>query len=217
MRAMLIFTVVIMMISLPLSVMGEPIKAMHAVELDDPAGDVQNTNDDPGKDVVKLMLASDGKDLQVTMVLDKDISHYLVGHKAGDVLQVNIDTDNNTATGGKTFWGNKEGFEYIVRIRTCIKYKDGEACVGGFSSAHEKFFTSYEVKKFQQGSTSIDDVHDIFWESSRVDIKGNTVVSKISYSDIDVSSGQTIRIAVREADSSYDAKSFFPEIIFTLK
>jgi hypothetical protein len=218
MQKMLLLIAVVMLVVLPCSAMGEPIKAKHSVELDDPAGDVLNEDGDLGKDVVKLVLASDGKDLQVTATLEKEITHYLVGNMAGDLLQINMDTDTNAATGGKTSWGNKEGFEQKVSVRTCIEYKNGgEACVGGMETDHEKYFSSYNVEKLEQGSTSGKNTHDIFWTSPQADITGKTVTSKISYSDIGVSSGQTIRLAIREADSSYDAKSFFPEILFILK
>lgn len=211
--------VVALFIVTPGLVMAETIQAKHEVELEDPAGDVMDGDGDLGKDVRKLVISSDGTELQVTAVLEKDIAHYLAGRKAGDVLQMNIDMDNEAATGGKTFWGGKQGFEYLVSVRTCIAYKDGgEACSGGLSGADpEKYFSSYQVAEFAQGKTDTKNTHDIFWESPRIDIQENVVTSKILYSDLGVSSGQTIRMAVREADSSYDAESFFPDIVFTLK
>ena len=218
MRKMWVLIAVVMLVILPCSSMGESIKAKHSVGLDDPIGDVLNEDGKLGKDVVKLILASDGKDLHVTATLEKEITHYLVGNIAGDLLQINMDTDTNAATGGKTSWGNKEGFEQKVSVRTCIEYKNGgEACVGGMETNQEKYFSSYKVEQLELGSTSGKNTHDIFWTSPRSDITGKTVTSKISYSDIGVSSGQTIRLLIREADSSYDTKSFFPEILFTLK
>lgn len=209
--------VVAVLFLVPLTVTGDPVKAKHAIELDDATGDVLNDGEEPGKDVVKLGISSDGKELLFTVLLDKNVAEYLAGNKAGDVVQVNVDADNDAGTGGKTFWGGKEGFEYVVGVRTCIKYEKGEACAGGLNSVEEGYFSSYGIEKFVQGKTDTKNTHDIFWESPRVDIKGNEVTVPVPYADIAVSSGDTIRLVVREADSSYDEKSFFPDILLTLK
>jgi len=206
-----------LLFALPSAASGEAIQATHAVELEDAAGDVLNEGGDLGKDVVKLQVASDGKELLFTMVLADDVAAYLAGRKAGDVIEVNLDTDNDVATGGKTFWGDKEGFETLVSIRACIQYEDGEACVGGLSSTEKSYFSSYDVGAFAQGATDTTDTHDIFWNSPRTDITGREIVVHVPYTDIGVVSGQTIRMAIREADSTYDAASFFPEVLLTLK
>jgi hypothetical protein len=166
---------------------------------------------------VKVQVASDGKELLFTVALADDIAAYLAGRKAGDVLQVNLDTDNDVATGGKTFWGGKEGFEYLVSIRACIQYENGEACVGGLSSTEKSYFSSYDVGAFAQGAMDTTDTHDIFWNSPRTDITGRELVVHVPYTDIGVASGQAIRMAIREADSTYDVGSFFPEVVLTVK
>jgi len=43
------------------------------------------------------------------------------------------------------------------------------------------------------------------------------VEGKISYADLGVKPGQTIRLAVREADSETNEKGFFPDVVLTLK
>ncbi len=48
-------------------------------------------------------------------------------------------------------------------------------------------------------------------------IRGREVKMTLPYSEIGVSSGQVIRIAIREEDSTFDEKSYFPEVLFTLK
>ena len=202
---------------LPTVAGGDPITASHSVELEDAAGDVLNEGGDLGKDVVKLRVETDGKELLFTVLLADDVAAYLAGRKAGDVIQVNVDADVDSATGGKTFWGGKEGFEYLLSIRTCIRYESGEACAGGLSSPEEGYFSSYEVAEFAQGATDAKNVHDIFWQSSRADITGPEVVVRVPYADLGVSPGQAIRMAIREADSTYDAESFFPDVVLTLK
>lgn len=204
---------------LPSAVMAGAVTAKHSVELKDSAGDVKSHGGDPGKDVVGLKIASDGANLEVTVSLGKDIGYYLEGHKAGDVIQLYLDTDNNEATGGQPFWGSKKGFEYLVGLRTCIAYRGGgEACAGGIKGfTPERYFSSYVVEKIAEGTKTTKKTHDIFWESPRADIKSNIVRTTIPYEEIGVSSGRTIRIAVREYDSTYDDRSFFPDVILTLK
>ena len=195
---------------------AEPIKATHAVELKDPEGDVRNLSD-PGKDVVNVSIKSDGKQLHVAITLQEEIAHYLEGHKAGAVVEIHFDTDNNPATGGEIFWTKNTGFEYVVSIRTCIKYENGEACVGGLGAPSTGFFSSYATKKYEQGSSSANDIHEFMWKSPRKDIMGNIVTTKIPYAEIGVASGQTIRMVVEEKDSNDPKKAYSPDIIFTLK
>lgn len=218
MRKSQMVLIVALFLLLPCTVMAEAVSARHSVELKDSSGDVRNVGGDPGKDVVKVKITSDGKGLQVSVSLKKNIAYYLKGHKAGNLVQLYFDTDNDASTGGKPFWGDNKGFEYLVSVRTCIAYKGGgEACVGGLSLAPEGHFSSYEVETIGQGTNSAKNTHDAFWKSPRTDIKSDTVVATIPYSEIGVASGQTIRIAVREYDSTFDQKSFFPDIILILK
>lgn len=213
---LLVFAVLLLCI--PLAAAAATVTARHSVTLEDASGDVMDHDGHPGKDIVRLIIDSDGQNMKVTTTLQKNIEHYLKGHLAGDVAVLYFDTDTNRETGGKTFWGNKTGFEYQVGVRTCISYKEGgEACAGGLKLTPENYFTSTKVEKFEQGKTSAKSTHDIFWKSPRADITGNTAIASIPYTEIGVSSGQTIRIAIREEDSSFDEKSFFPEVMLTLK
>ena len=97
-------------------------------------GGAGNDGDEPGKDVVKVVLKSDGKNLHVTAHLKENIAYYLKEHMAGNVITLHFDTDNDATTGGKPFWGKKAGFEYLVSLVSCIQYKDGGlACMGSVS------------------------------------------------------------------------------------
>ena len=81
---------------------GEPEKlevrrANGRIELTDPVGDVEpihSSGDYPGLDVVKLALASDGKQIAFAATL-----HDPPGIFALDVLEIFFDTDNKAATG----------------------------------------------------------------------------------------------------------------------
>ena len=124
---------------------AETIKATHTVEWADAEGDVTNL-DDPGKDVVKVSITSDGKEFSVIVTLKDDLKHYLEGHKAGAVIQLHFDMDNNKGTGGEIFWTKNTGFEYVISLRSCIRYEKGEACIGGFDDPITGFFSSYSTK-----------------------------------------------------------------------
>jgi len=185
-------------------------------QLEDAQGDVRNLSD-PGKDVIKVSIKSDGKNLDVVVTLKDDIKHYLEGHKAGAVIQLHFDMDNNPESGGKIFWTKNAGFEYVVSLRSCIRYKNGEACVGGLGGPSTGFFSSYATKQYKQGDTSADDIHEFMWKSPREDILGNIVKTKIPYAEIGAASGQTIRIVIEEKDSDDPKESYSPDIIFKLK
>ncbi len=94
------------------------INARHSVELKDAIGDVRN-DDGPGKDIVKVIINSDAKNLHITAVLKENASYYLK-QTAGYVMRLHFDTDNNPKTGGKPFWSKKSGFEYQVGLTACI-------------------------------------------------------------------------------------------------
>ncbi|MEK6692278.1 MAG: hypothetical protein AABY44_02490 [Nitrospirota bacterium] len=200
---------------------AETLKARHSVELKDAAGDVQSDSKGPGKDVVKVVINSDGKNLRVKAVLKDEISHYLTKGLAGDVLTLHFDTDNNSKTGGKLFWGKSTGFEYKVGLAACIKYQNGGmACSGGLKGSEpSEFVSGYNTEKYEQGKTSSKGIHDVFWisKSPHETIKEREVGITFPYSEIGVSSGQTVRIVIEEQDSTYDEKRYFPEVLLTLK
>lgn len=200
-------------------VQAEPLKARHSISLVDASGDVQEQSGHPGKDVVNLDITSDGKSIRLTLKFQKEIAFYLDGHLAGEVLSVNFDTDNDETTGGKTFWGDKKGFEYRVGLRTCIMYKNGgKVCVGGLKKPSAGYFAAIQTEKYtKQGKPDTKNIHEIFWKSPQQDVKGNQAMFTIPYSEIGAATGQTVRMAIREVDSYFNEKSFFPDILFTLK
>ena len=215
-RITLILVLTIGMVCVANFTSAESIKATHSFELEDAEGDVSNQSD-PGKDVVKVSIKTDGKHFFIAVTLKNNIKHYLEGHKAGTVVQFHLDTDNDQDTGGKIFWTKNTGFEYLIGIRSCIKYKNGEACMGALGGPSTGFFSSYSIKKYDQGGTSANNIHDFMWKSPREDISENIVMTQIPYAEIGVVSGQTIRIVIEEKDSKKPKEAYSPDILFKLK
>ena len=54
-------------------------------------------------------------------------------------------------------------------------------------------------------------------ESTQNDITGKQVEITLPYSAIGIKSGGRMRIAIRESDSSFDDKSYFPMVFFIIK
>lgn len=193
--------------------------AKHKVVLDDPAGDAQEQGDGgPGKDIVKLTIESTGSSLDVTLELADDAAHYLKGHQAGGVAEMNLDTDGDPATGGIAWWNDEAGFEYVVTIRTCIKYEGGHACAGALGGVPEKgYYSSFMVKRYKEGTKQASDTHDDpFWKSPTQPIDGNLVKVSIPYDELGLKPGGTVRMLIREVDGDF-RDSYFPIASLTLK
>jgi len=188
-------------------------KAAGEVTLDDPTGDVQamssSSGEHPGRDVVKLRMASDGTNLTITAQLAAEMS----GTFANDVVQLFVDKDNDASTGREATWSKKTGFDWKVELLACIEYEGGgEACVGG---AGKKATAYYSVAKVTD-TTSGQAVQSV-WDLPKTPIQGNVVESRVSYADLGVESGQTIRLCARESNGAYDESSYFPEVALTLR
>src|SRR5262249_53141739 len=109
-------------------------KPIPAYEYNNPAGDPNPKYGDPiGRNVVKASISRHGSNILVSGTL-KEEEH---GDKAGAVLDLYFDTDGNTATGGRAYWGKdakppRIGYEYRAQLSICTAY-DGSvgACAGG--------------------------------------------------------------------------------------
>jgi hypothetical protein len=193
-------------------------KALHAVEWTDPVGDVQkgSTSDGtrPGFDVVKLGLVSDGTALTINATLKGPIS----GNWGSAVVTLYIDTDNNPATGYKTFWSNIPGFELKAELLACVEYVDGgQACVGSLTGAKVKGYHAIaRLGKMIDTSGNTEEIVGAF-RAVAVPIQGALVSAKLTYKDLGVKPGQTIRLVARETDGPFDATAEFPLTLFTLK
>ena len=198
-------------IAVALFVAGEQ-SAKGSVSFDDPTGDVRpmssGDGEVPGRDVTRLEIASDGKDFIVTVTLAADLS----GTMAGDVVEIFLDTDGDPATGKPALWGDKTGFEQKVELFACVKCANGgSACVGGAGSTPTAYYAVATSKNTETGETA----QDIF-SVPQTPIEGRVVSSKVSYADLGVQAGQTIRIYTRESNGAFDASAYFPEVNLTL-
>jgi hypothetical protein len=201
-----------------------PVKATHAVELTDPAGDVSKIHstagDHPGFDVVKLALRSDGRRITVAATL-KDPP----GDFASDVVRVYVDTDNDRSTGSQFTFPKIGGFEYGGQLDACVSYADrSEACAGSTNSKAVAHWAALELNRYtgkgQFDKESVIDAMDFPGKkaSTRTPIQGKVVESAIEYADLHVKPGQTIRLVVQETGGMSDAdEGLFPDILLTLK
>lgn len=196
---------------------SQTVAGLYQIELNDPIGDVQVNEGKPGKDVVKVSIASDGENLQISAELKENVSCYLMDQMAGPVIEIHFNTDNNDATGGIAFWGkNKRGFECQIDLVACIKYKSGLACLGAVEGVIEGFVSSYKIYKYEQDKKIPKNMNNAL-ESTQKDITGKKVEITLPYSVIGIQSGKRIRMSIRESDSTYDDSSYFPQVFLIIK
>jgi hypothetical protein len=189
------------------------------VELEDAAGDVRDSGDSPGKDVVRVILDTDGENLNIAVVLAKEAKFYLDGHMAGDVIDVILDTDNDQATGGKPFFYERPGFEYQIQVGACIEYENGGiACSGALRDVKAvNFFSTYSLHRFTEGSETEQVSESFNWKARGRDIQGDRVEVSVPYAQMGLQAGQSIRLAVKERDDSTFKKEYLPEVLLTIK
>lgn len=209
---------VMLLMAVSLSFAEEIQTAEHKVALVDAAGDVRD-GDNPGKDVVKVILDSDGTNLTISVVLAKEAKFYLDGHMAGDVIEVILDTDNNPATGGKPFFYPNPGFEFLVEVGACIEYEEGGmACSGALTGSKAiNFFSTYSLDKYMKDNKTEQISETFNWKDRGKDIQGNTVEVTLPYALMNLKSGQKVRLAVKECDDSTFKEEYLPEVLLTLK
>lgn len=213
------FILVICMVLWAGNVNAQIQKATHTVELTDAADDVQPSGDDPGKDVVKVILDTDGQDLNITVLLAQEAVYYLKGHNAGDVIELILDADNDESTGGKPFFYQKSGFEFKIDVGACIEYENGGlACAGGLRDVKEvNYFSTYAVNKYTEGQDT-ELITEMFnWKDRGKDIQGNRVEVSIPYAIMQLSPGQAVRLAVKECDDATFKEEYLPEVLLTIK
>ena len=192
-------------------------KAVASVEWKDPAGDVERQNtsngERPGFDLVKLAITSDGSVLTITGTLAAPPRVDF----ASNIVQVYIDTDNKPATGVRTVWSKQPGFELRAKLSLCIDYADGgSACAGGLGGTKVKGYYSTVSLGRLDATGNEKDVFPPFKEP-RGTVQGAAVTASLSYKDLGVKPGQTIRIVARETDGPFDETADFPVTLFTLK
>ena len=201
------------------------LKAVPLVEFTDPAGDVRPTNG-PGndRDVVKARIEGDGSSILVSATLAED-EH---GDSASSVLELYLDTDNNSQTGGSAYWGRdstppKRGFEYLAKLAVCTAYNENiGACAGGAAGTPPKSRHARIILLKFKGAPgadldmmSSDELISGFGRAENP-LTGRVLQGKIPYDKLGAKPGQVIRIVTREAAVAGD-ESFFRDVLLSLK
>lgn len=183
------------------------------LSFEDAAGDAEPMSSSdgpiPGRDLVRLDLDSDGTRLELRATLAEPVS----GTFANGVVELYVDTDLDPATGEKPMFGDEPGFEKKVELYVCISYTGGAmACVGGAGSTVKAYSAAATVEDLATRET----VTSIF-EVEQVPIEGPVVVASVSYADLGVQPGQTLRVYARESDGAMGAESFLGPAELTLR
>jgi hypothetical protein len=194
-------------------------RALPSVELTDPAGDVTTFNGpENARDVVKLSLASDGKEILVAATLAKE-EH---GSSAGAVVDLYVDTDGNKATGGKDDYEARTGFDYLASLVVCVEYPQGQKfCRGGMSGTPKLRESAVEVRRFKghagddMGARTLDVVASAM-DATKLPIEGRVVRGTIPYASLGLKPGQVVRITAAET-SARSSDALFPDVLLSLK
>lgn len=207
------------------------VKAAGAIELTDPAGDVQpiiyreSVGNGPERDVkypafdvVKLAVTSDGKTITFAATLTAPPAR-----ASYEVLELFVDTDNNAKTGVTVPAppSNLTGLEFYGTLEDCLEHElFGTRCAGADAKpkGHSAIVTLEKYGKewmFKDTLLSIPASGSVK-EPKKVAVTGPLVQASVEYSAMGVKSGQTIRLLVREACAA-QGQGFFPEIVLALK
>lgn len=191
-------------------------KAKGGIELSDAAGDSKTDYD-----VVKLAIVSDGKQIKFSATLKEPPKNY-----ADVVLEVFFDTDNNPKSGATLRFSDGKmgvGYDYTGKLKSCIKYDNGmTACAGGSNGKVVERFGLMDLYRYR-GKTESGREKVVTSlgsggrsKAQRIPTKGKVVQGVLSYKDLQVKSGQTIRILVWEYGGQVKKRALFPEVLLTL-
>lgn len=192
-------------------------KAMHAVEWADPAGDVgeisTNKGTVPGFDIVKLALVTDG----TTLAIDATLAEPWTGGFASDVVELYIDVDGNPTNGYATRWSKVPGFELSARLHACVEYANGaSACTGGAGREVQSRYAVAALGTITDSSGNTNTIVGQF-DARPVPVAGARISASLTYADLGVKPGQTIRLLARESNGPRDGTADFPVVLLTLK
>jgi hypothetical protein len=192
-------------------------KAMHSVEWQDPAGDVGEISTSkgtvPGFDVVRLALVSDGTALTITATLAEAWS----GTFASDVVEIYLDVDGDAAEGYSTRWSKVPGFDLRARLHACAEYSNGaSACTGRAGTEVQNRYAVAALGTILDTSGNTKDTVGQM-DARQFPIAGAVVSASLTYEDLGVKPGQSIRVLARESNGPRDATADFPVVALTLK
>ena len=200
------------------------LKPVPAYDYNNPAGDPNPKYGSPiERNVVKASIGSDGSNIVLSATLKED-EH---GQTAGAVLDLYIDTDGNTATGGRAYWGKdakppKVGYEYRAQLSVCMAYNENiGACAGGSSQPPKSRHARIVLDKFK-GTPGLDldgmnstPVISGFGPATDP-FAGRVLQGKIPYAQLGLKSGQAVRISARKGSVAGE-ESFFPDFLLAVK
>lgn len=170
------------------------------VTFEDEVGDVRETlsSDGPirGRDVVRVVVDSDGERLSVEVTLSEPPS----GTLAGDVVRLFVDADADPATGQKPPFAGEGGFEKSVDVALCIDYSNGAlACAGGAGRVATGYTAAATVEDLATGERATG-----IFEVERTPVDGAVLRTAVPYADLGVSPGRKLRLYARESDGSFE-------------
>jgi hypothetical protein len=203
------------------------------VELADPAGDVkpvvyrhsvgngpEREVPYPGFDVVKLAIASDGR--QITFAATLSAAPARVSY---EVLEFYVDADNNARTGiTQPFDRRLVGLEYYGTLEDCLVHPTfGPTCAGTEDQPvpHAAMVTLERYGKEWMNKDTLLTFPAPTPDKQAVmtPVKGAVVQSTLPYAAFGGKPGQTIKLYVREACAGEmgGTDGFFAPILLTLK
>ena len=202
---------VVGILAVALSAVAEEAVAQDAVDIAPiEAGDTEEI------DPKGVAVTSDGTHLTLTFDAGQDVEAYLRSHPASSIAEVWLDTDLDTATGGKPFFSDVGGFDFAAqRVFVCKAFDGGHVCAGDATDVEfTEFFSSYSPQLWDPAIEDFADVLELGWEGGRETIEGNHVTVRIPYEEFDGMAGQTVRLLI--IASSYGG-SMFPEVQLALR
>ncbi len=138
---------------------------------------------------------SDGKSLGMTLTASGDVVGYLKSNMADRVVTLAIDTDNDAATGGKPFGAKQGGFEVKADVFICKEFDGGSVCAGDVPGKNISGHRSeIEPQLWFAARKRYKSVHPLSWKGGRGRIDGAKIDVALSYADIGVKPGDTVRI-----------------------
>lgn len=196
------------------------------LEVRNATGKIELTADDlrpikfneAGPVITTFALLSDGKQVTFKATLKE------VPNSGKGVLNIYFDTDNNAATGMQLSSPNPGGFEYAASLYACADYgSETSICLGGSSGEPTRRWAGIKLKHFEgksenDGKTTIDPLGMNGWKASaRVPITEKIVQGSISYDDLKIKHGQTLRVLITKYSLFTHPEDFFPEIHLKLQ